>query len=79
MVDDITPDSIKSIRKRYGLSQQGFARLLGIGEASMARYESGATPSKANANLIRAAVSSGTVIRSAPSNALRSRRSSTLK
>lgn len=56
MIDDITPDSIKSIRKRYGLSQQGFARLLGIGEASMARYESGATPSKANANLIRAAM-----------------------
>ena len=46
MIDDITPDSIKSIRNRYGLSQQGFARLLGIGEASMARYESGATPSK---------------------------------
>ena len=56
MIDDITPDSIKSIRKRYWLSQQGFARLLGIGEASMARYESGATPSKANANLIRAAM-----------------------
>lgn len=55
MIDDITPESIKSIRKRYGLSQQAFARLLGIGEASMARYEGGAVPSKANANLIRAA------------------------
>lgn len=55
MTDDITPQRIKDIRKRYGLSQQAFARLLGIGAASIARYESGVTPSKANANLIRAA------------------------
>lgn len=55
MIDEITPQTIKSIRKRYGLSQQAFARILGIGEASIARYEQGVTPSKANANLIRAA------------------------
>ncbi len=30
---------IKEIRKHYGLSQQAFARLLGIGEASITRYE----------------------------------------
>ena len=47
---------IKEIRKRYGLSQQAFARLLGIGEASITRYENGVTPTKANANLIRAAM-----------------------
>ena len=52
---DITPAEIKRIRGKYGLSQQAFARLLGIGEASMVRYENGQTPSKANANLIRAA------------------------
>ena len=55
MSDDITPDEIKRIRKKYGLTQQAFARLLGIGEASMVRYENGQPPSKANANLIRAA------------------------
>lgn len=55
MVDEINGESIKAIRGRYGLSQQAFARLLGIGEASIARYENGAVPSKANANLIRAA------------------------
>ncbi len=55
MVDDITPARIKEIRKRYGLSQQAFARILGIGPASIARYENGAKPTKANANLIRAA------------------------
>ena len=47
---------IKEIRKRYGLSQQAFARLLGIGEASITRYESGIAPTNANANLIRAAM-----------------------
>ena len=55
MSDDITPSEIKRIRKKYGLTQQAFARLLGIGEASMVRYENGQPPSKANANLIRAA------------------------
>ena len=55
MSDDITPDEIKRIRKKYGLTQQAFARLLGLGEASVVRYENGQTPSKANANLIRAA------------------------
>ena len=39
MSDDITPSEIKRIRKKYGLTQQAFARLLGIGEASMVRYE----------------------------------------
>lgn len=52
---EITAEDIKSVRKRYGLSQQSFARLLGLGEASVARYENGQIPSKANANLIRAA------------------------
>lgn len=52
---DITIEEIKEIRGRYGLSQQAFARLLGIGEASMVRYENGQKPSRANANLIRAA------------------------
>ena len=52
---EITPAEIKRIRKSYGLTQQAFARLLGIGEASMVRYENGQPPSKANANLIRAA------------------------
>ncbi|MEE0705211.1 MAG: helix-turn-helix domain-containing protein [Adlercreutzia sp.] len=55
MIDPLTPEAIKDIRHHYGLSQQAFARILGIGEASIARYENGAKPTKANANLIRAA------------------------
>lgn len=55
MSNELTPRDIKRIREKYGLTQQGFARLLGLGEASVVRYENGQKPSKANANLIRAA------------------------
>ena len=55
MLDTITPEEIKSIRAQYGLTQKSFAILLGIGTASIVRYEQGVEPSKANANLIRAA------------------------
>lgn len=55
MEDEITAQQIKDIRLRYGLSQQAFARVLGLGEASIVRYENGQKPTRANANLIRAA------------------------
>lgn len=55
MNPELTAQDIKRIRKHYGLSQQAFARVLGIGEASIVRYENGQKPSRANANLIRAA------------------------
>ncbi len=55
MSKELTGQDIKRIREKYGLTQQGFARLLGLGEASIVRYENGQKPSKANANLIRAA------------------------
>lgn len=55
MSNELTPQDIKDIRDKYGLSQKSFARLLGLGEASISRYEKGQQPTKANANLIRAA------------------------
>ena len=55
MEPTITAEEIREIRGMYGLTQRSFAQLLGIGVASLVRYEQGATPSKANANLIRAA------------------------
>ena len=55
MAARLTAEEIKEIRGKYKLTQQAFARLLGIGEASIVRYESGQTPTKANSNLIRAA------------------------
>ncbi len=53
--DAINAEEVKRTRKRYGLSQKSFASLLGLGEATVVRYEKGAKPNKANANLIRAA------------------------
>jgi DNA-binding transcriptional regulator YiaG len=38
----MTPREVESIRKRYGLSRSEFGRLTRIGEASLARWESGA-------------------------------------
>lgn len=55
MSNDITAQEIKDIRGKYQMSRKTFSQLLGIGEASLARYESGGKPTKANANLIRAA------------------------
>jgi putative zinc finger/helix-turn-helix YgiT family protein len=37
----LSPGQIKEIRSKTGLSQVGFARLTGIGEASIKRWESG--------------------------------------
>jgi putative zinc finger/helix-turn-helix YgiT family protein len=38
----LQPEEIKRIREQYGLSQRSFARLLGWGEITIHRYESGA-------------------------------------
>lgn len=55
MSNDMSAQEIKEIRGKYGMSRKVFSQLLGIGEASLARYEAGGKPTKANANLIRAA------------------------
>lgn len=48
----LLPEEIRNIRESYGLSQRAFAKLLGIGEASIARYETGALPEKSLSNLL---------------------------
>jgi putative zinc finger/helix-turn-helix YgiT family protein len=48
----LSSEEIKSIRESYGLSQRAFAKLIGIGEASIARYEKGALPEKSLSNMI---------------------------
>ena len=37
----LTPEEIRGIRKRLGLSRSALAKLTGIGEASLSRWESG--------------------------------------
>ena len=44
---------IRAIRQQYGLSQRAMARLLGWGEMTMQRYESGAIPDRVHSDLLR--------------------------
>lgn len=46
------PDQIKEIRNKYGLSQRSFAKVLGLGEKTITRYESGSLQDMAQNNLI---------------------------
>ena len=47
----LSPEEIKTIRKTIGISQATFSRLLGFGEKTITRYESGA-PQDAAHNLL---------------------------
>ena len=49
----LTPEEIKEIRCRYGLSQTAFARLLGMGDKTISRYERGFLQDEAHELLIR--------------------------
>jgi len=51
----VLPEEIKSIRNKYELSQELFAKILGIGKATIERYENGSLPSESLSNLIRSA------------------------
>lgn len=44
---------IKALRNKYGLSQRAFARLLGWGEATVARYEAGSLPDLGQSMVLR--------------------------
>lgn len=48
----LAPDDIRAIRERYGLSQRGMSRLLGWGEITLHRYESGALPDRVHNDLL---------------------------
>lgn len=50
----LTPEEIKSIRKRFRLSQKSLAVLLGMSEATVNRYEGGGLQDEAHDQAIRA-------------------------
>ena len=52
----IFPQQIKELRVKYGISQKSLGVLLGIGEASIVRYEDGSLPSNSNNMLLRSAL-----------------------
>lgn len=53
-LDLLSPERIKAIRKKYRLSQKSFARLLGMSEATMNRYEQGGLQDQSHDTAIRA-------------------------
>jgi len=48
----LTPDKIRSIRAKYGLSAKSFSKVLGLGEISITRYENGSVQEEAQNNLM---------------------------
>lgn len=48
----LQPHEIKAIRDQYGVSQVTFARILGVGDKTIARYENGSLQDEAINNLI---------------------------
>lgn len=48
----LQPEDIKRIREKYSLTQTTFARILGFGEKTIARYENGSIQDQAQNNLI---------------------------
>lgn len=48
----LSPKEIIAIRERYGISQTTFAKVLGLGEKTIARYENGSIQDLAQNNLI---------------------------
>ena len=46
------PEEIEKIREQYGLSQKNFARLLGWGDITIHRYESGAIQDDAHNDVL---------------------------
>lgn len=48
----LQPEEIREIRRMYDLSQEAFARVLGLGAKTIARYENGSLQDEAQNNLI---------------------------
>lgn len=69
--DLLSPDKIKAIRSKYGLGQKAFARLLGWGDVTLARYESGSLQSVSHDQTLRLAEDPDTVRKLMTRNASR--------
>ena len=59
----LQPEEISSWRKAHHLTQGEFAKLLGIGIATLNRYENGALQNESHENLLRLAMDSSNLLR----------------
>lgn len=53
MAGILSAGEIRNARQRLGMSQREFAEYLGVGEASVKRWETGVLPDKSSSDLIR--------------------------
>ncbi len=53
LADILPAEEICEARQRLGMSQREFAEYLGVGEASVKRWEAGVLPDKSSSDLIR--------------------------
>jgi putative zinc finger/helix-turn-helix YgiT family protein len=61
--DLLQPEQIRAIRSKYGLGQKAFARLLGWGDVTVSRYETGSLQSVSHDQALRLAEDPDTVRR----------------
>lgn len=48
----LLPEEIRRLREKYGLSQSAFAKILGMGEKTITRYENGSLQDEVHNNLL---------------------------
>jgi putative zinc finger/helix-turn-helix YgiT family protein len=58
----LSPQEIVNVREQYGLSQQAFALLLGMSQATINRYEQGGLQDSAHDQMIRACLTSSVML-----------------
>ncbi|MEI6291159.1 MAG: type II TA system antitoxin MqsA family protein [Chloroflexota bacterium] len=58
----VQPETIKQFREQYGFTQIEFANLLGLGGATLSRYENGALQDEAHDTLIMLAMQPGNLL-----------------
>lgn len=59
----VSPEEIKSYRMKVGLSQRELAELLGVSPNTIALYETGAFPTKANNRILKALMSNDEMLK----------------
>jgi DNA-binding transcriptional regulator YiaG len=55
---DLSAEAIKTLRKKWGLSQQELATLLGVGIATVSRWERGTPPTGTAGAVLRVVIAS---------------------
>ncbi|MBD8088107.1 helix-turn-helix domain-containing protein [Limosilactobacillus sp. c11Ua_112_M] len=58
----LSPQELKQYRAKVGLSQRNLAELTGLSPNTIALYEAGAFPTKANNRLLKSLIANGNIV-----------------